>query len=168
MSEAITQLLRNQGNRVTRMTKPTEVFDGIFVTGEIPRGNAFENTGGDFFLDAACLQPDPLPDDQALFFDTAEGSVVLFGCAHAGVVNTLDYVQGLTGGKPVRAIVGGLHLGKASPERLDKTLAAVRRFNIQQLAPGHCTGSGANGELCAAFPSRCWSCSVGLRMQFER
>jgi len=82
-------------------------MEGIFVTGEIPRQNDFEDTGGRFFLDAACTQADPLTDDQALFFDAADGLVVLLGCGHAGVVNTLEYVRHLTGGRPIHMIAGG-------------------------------------------------------------
>ena len=72
--------------------------------------NNFEDTGGRFFLDAACTQPDPLLDDQALFFDTADGLVVLLGCAHSGVVNTLEYIRHLTGGRPIHTVLGGMHL----------------------------------------------------------
>ena len=108
-----------------------------------------------------------LLDDQALFFDTADGLVVLCGCGHSGVVNTLDYIQELTGGRPVGAILGGFHLGTASPERLANTVGCLRRLNVQQLVPGHCTGLAAIRDLYVAFPGRCSSCSVGLRMQFE-
>jgi 7,8-dihydropterin-6-yl-methyl-4-(beta-D-ribofuranosyl)aminobenzene 5'-phosphate synthase len=143
-------------------------LEGIFVTGEIPRQNAFENTGGRFFLDAACTRPDPLLDDQALFFDTADGLVVLLGCGHAGVVNTLDYVQRLTDGRPIHTILGGLHLGTASPERIGKTIAAFRRWDLRQLSPCHCTGMSAMAQLWTAFPARCSSCAVGASWVFQR
>lgn len=168
MSEATAQFLQRQGNRLSRITQPTEVLEGIFVTGGIPRPNQFEDNGGDFFLDSTCLRPDPLTDDQALFFDTDTGLVALLGCAHAGVVNTIDYIKSLASGRPVRAIVGGLHLGSATPERLKETLACLQRLDIQQLAPGHCTGLAAASQLCAAFPTGYRPCSVGFRLQFRR
>ena len=84
MNVASVQTVREAAEAVVWTTKPTEMLDGIFVTGEIPRRNSFEDTGGRFFLDEACTQPDPLLDDQALFFDTRDGLVVLLGCAHAG------------------------------------------------------------------------------------
>ncbi len=137
------------------------------MTGEIPRQNAFENTGGRFFLDAACTRPDPLLDDQALFFDTKQGLVVLLGCGHAGVVNTLDYVRHLTGGRPIQAMLGGLHLLSANPDRMEKTIAAFRRLDIQWLAPAHCTGLPALARLWAEFPGRCCSCAVGTQLSFQ-
>ena len=71
----------------------TRVLDEIFVTGEIPRINTYEDSGGAFYLDADGTRPDPLFDDQALVIDLGRRVVLLLGCAHAGVVNTLDHVQ---------------------------------------------------------------------------
>ena len=167
MDEATAETIRSAANAVVWTRKPTEVLDGIFVTGEIPRQNTFEDTGGPFFRDAAGAQPDPLLDDQALYFDTQEGLVVLLGCGHSGVVNTLDYVQQLTGGRPIHAILGGLHLLTANPERMDKTIAAFRRLNIQRLAPAHCTGLHAQAQLWTAFSDRCSSCAVGTQLSFQ-
>jgi 7,8-dihydropterin-6-yl-methyl-4-(beta-D-ribofuranosyl)aminobenzene 5'-phosphate synthase len=167
MDEATAETIRSAANAVVWTRKPTEVLDGIFVTGEIPRQNTFEDTGGPFFRDAAGAQPDPLLDDQALYFDTQAGLVVLLGCGHSGVVNTLDYVQQLTGGRPIHTMLGGLHLLKANPERMDKTIAAFRRYNIQRLAPAHCTGLPAQAQLWTAFSDRCSSCAVGTQLSFQ-
>jgi 7,8-dihydropterin-6-yl-methyl-4-(beta-D-ribofuranosyl)aminobenzene 5'-phosphate synthase len=168
MDETTAETVRSAANAVVWTRKPTEVLDGIFVTGEIPRQDTFEDTGGPFFRDEAGTQPDPLLDDQALYFDTQEGLVMLLGCGHAGVVNTLDYVQHLTGGRSIHAILGGLHLLKASPERLEKTIAAFRRLDIQRLAPAHCTGLPALAQLWTAFPEHCFSCAVGANLVFQR
>jgi 7,8-dihydropterin-6-yl-methyl-4-(beta-D-ribofuranosyl)aminobenzene 5'-phosphate synthase len=168
MDEATAETVRSAANAVVWTRKPTEVLDGIFVTGEIPRQNTFEDTGGPFFRDAAGAQPDPLLDDQALYFDTQEGLVVLLGCAHSGVVNTLDYVQHLPGGRPIHTILGGLHLLKANPERMEKTIAAFRRLDIQRLTPAHCTGLPALAQLWTAFPGRCAPCAVASTVSFQR
>lgn len=168
MKQTSSDALQSAPELVVRTTSPTEVLDGIFVTGEIARLNAFEDAGGAFFRDAACTEPDPMLDDQAIFFKTPGGMVVLFGCAHAGVINTLEYVQRLTGSKPIHTIMGGLHLQTASPERMDRTLAAFRRWDLRQLALGHCTGMRAMARLWTTFPDRCSGCSVGVKMQFQR
>jgi 7,8-dihydropterin-6-yl-methyl-4-(beta-D-ribofuranosyl)aminobenzene 5'-phosphate synthase len=167
MDEANAEAVRDAEQAAVWTTKPTEVMDGIFVTGEIPRRNSFEDTGGRFFLDAACTRPDPLLDDQALYFDTADGLVVLLGCGHAGVVNTLEYIQQITGGRPIWALLGGLHLVAATPERMDKTIAAFRRLDIQRLAPAHCTGLPALAQLWSAFSDRWASCAVGTSLVFR-
>jgi 7,8-dihydropterin-6-yl-methyl-4-(beta-D-ribofuranosyl)aminobenzene 5'-phosphate synthase len=168
MDGASSITFHNADERVVWTTKPTEVLDGIFVTGEIPRQNDFEDTGGPFFLDPGCAQLDPLRDDQALFFDTPKGLVVLLGCAHAGVVNTLAYVRQFTGGRPVHTLLGGLHLLAASAGRMEKTLSALRDWDIREFVLGHCTGMAALARLWTAFPQRCSSCATGGRLVFRR
>ena len=156
------------GQAVVWTSEPAEVLDGIFATGEILRQTAFEDTGGRFFLDAACTRPDPLVDDQALFFDTTGGLVVLLGCAHSGVVNTLEHVRHLAPGRPIHTVLGGMHLHAASPERMDQTIAAFRRSDLQRLAPAHCTGLPALAQIWTAFPGRCALCAVGSTFSFRR
>lgn len=150
-----------------RTNQPTEICNGLLVTGEIPRVTDFEDTGGPFFLDEQCLQPDPLIDDQAMFFDTPAGTVVVLGCAHAGVINTLHYISELTNNKPIHTVVGGMHLVNASQQRIDKTIEALRRFDINLLAPAHCTGMVAMVQLWSAFADKCVSCTVGAALEFE-
>ncbi|MBW2264227.1 MAG: MBL fold metallo-hydrolase, partial [Deltaproteobacteria bacterium] len=123
--------------------KPLDVGGGMFVTGPIPRPTRFEDTGGHFFLDGDCRTPDPLSDDQALFFASSQGTVVLLGCAHAGVINTLQYVRKLTRGSPIHAVMGGMHLKDVPLERIERTLEAFRQLEIERLGPAHCTGAGA-------------------------
>lgn len=168
MDEAAAAGIRSAGQGVVWTSKPSEVLDGIFVTGEIPRQSSFEDTCGRFFLDAACTRPDSLVDDQALYFDTLEGTVVVLGCAHSGVVNTLEYVRELTHGRPILAVLGGMHLLMAGPERIERTIEAFRRWDIQRLWPAHCTGLSAVARLWAAFPERCAAAPVGTRLTFQR
>jgi 7,8-dihydropterin-6-yl-methyl-4-(beta-D-ribofuranosyl)aminobenzene 5'-phosphate synthase len=149
-------------------TEPREVMDGVWITGEIPRHNSFEDTGGPFYCDAACTVSDPLLDDQALYFDTLHGVVVVLGCGHSGVVNTLDHIARRTGGRPLRAVMGGMHLMNASADRMERTLEALARWNKARLYPAHCTGSAAIARLWAAFPERCSACPVGTTIRFEK
>jgi 7,8-dihydropterin-6-yl-methyl-4-(beta-D-ribofuranosyl)aminobenzene 5'-phosphate synthase len=146
----------------------TEVVPGLFATGEIPRETGFEDVGGRFFLDTACQQPDPLVDDQALFFDSRDGLVVLLGCAHAGVVNTLLHIERLTGAKRFHAVLGGMHLLTASPERIQKTIEVLEGCNIHLLVPMHCTGWAATVTLRNHFGDRCARGGVGTRYVFTR
>ena len=158
----------NERRASTTWTRgPTEVAPGMFVTGPIPRRSTFEDTGGPFFLDPDGNVPDPIEDDQALWVETPGGVVVLLGCAHSGVVNTLDHIRQQTGRKPIRAIVGGMHLGSASDERMTQTIESLRHLNIGGLWPCHCTGATATAQLMAAFGDRCRACSVGTRIEFR-
>jgi 7,8-dihydropterin-6-yl-methyl-4-(beta-D-ribofuranosyl)aminobenzene 5'-phosphate synthase len=145
---------------------PTEIVPGVSVTGEIPRRNNFEDTGGPFFRDDAGRAPDSLPDDQAMFIDTRDGVVVLLGCAHAGVVNTLDYVAELTGADRFHGVLGGMHLVRASAERISRSIAALRAYNVQFIGPCHCTGADATARIRAAFPERFMEVSAGSVISF--
>ncbi len=166
MTAAAARALRAQEASVHWTTDVTQVADGIFVTGKIPRLTLFEDTGGQFFLDEQCIQPDPLSDDQSLFFETREGIVVILGCAHAGVINTLQYIRRITGGKPIHTVLGGMHLLNAKPERIEQTIQAFRQLGIQRIGPAHCTGMAATAQLWSAFPNSCVACSVGTRLEF--
>lgn len=158
------QLLQDE-NRLVWTTRPTEIVPGVFATGEIPRHTDYEDTGGEFFLDAACHEPDPIIDDQALYMDTESGIVVILGCAHAGIVNTLDYISQITH-RPIHAVIGGTHLINASPQRLARTIAALRHMNLQIIAPVHCTGPRAMAALWMAFPDQITDGPVGTRWKF--
>ncbi|MGD2109300.1 MAG: MBL fold metallo-hydrolase [Phycisphaerae bacterium] len=147
--------------------RPTEVCKGLVVTGEIPRQTEYEDTGGPFFTDPELRVPDPLLDDQALFFDSLLGTVVILGCAHAGIVNTLQHIHQLTNGRPIHAVMGGMHLATASRQRIDRTIGGLRQFNVERLGPAHCTGLKATAELWNAFPGRCFPCGTGTTIEFK-
>lgn len=168
MSDCVVRAIRHHPGGFTATPQCMEIMDGIFVTGEIPRVTAYEDTGGAFYLDADGFKNDPLVDDQALVIDLGRSIVLLLGCAHAGMVNTLEYVRQLTGGKPVGAVIGGLHLGNASDERLEKTIAYLRDVKLTTLAPAHCTGLSATTRLMAAFPETCRPAGVGAVFEFNR
>ncbi len=120
----------------------TEVVDGIFVTGEIPRINDFEDAGGPFFLDREGRIVDTIPDDMALWIDEGEYLTVICGCCHAGLINTLSYIEEQSG-RRIRKVLGGFHLLHAPLHRLEKTIAFLKERDIEELIPLHCTGSRA-------------------------
>jgi len=159
--------VRQQTHELIFTSRPTEVCDGLFVTGEIPRVTEYENTGGPFFSDEQCQEPDALTDDQALFFESRQGTVVILGCAHAGVINTLRYIRELTDDRPIHSVMGGMHLVTASNGRLNRTIDAFRQLDIGRLGPAHCTGIAATTELLSVFPGKCHAANVGTSVEFE-
>lgn len=152
-------------DNLTMTEKPTEIGDGMCVTGPIPRLTGFGDTGAASFRDEACREPDALIDDQALFLDTPEGVVVIIGCAHSGIINTLMYVQELLPGRPIHAVVGGTHLVSADENRMDRTIESLRQMNIRRLVPLHCTGLAAVSRLQGEFPGRVSACRVGSMIE---
>ncbi len=145
--------------------EPVEVLPGIYTTGEVPRRTAYEDTGGPFMSDPEGREPDPLRDDQAVFFQTGRGTVVVLGCAHAGVINTLEHVRDLTGAR-LHAVIGGMHLVEARAERIRRTIEALRAMAPDWIGPNHCTGDAAAAELWHAFAPRCLECHAGQTLHF--
>ncbi|MGQ9574823.1 MAG: MBL fold metallo-hydrolase [Thermoguttaceae bacterium] len=164
---AAEKAIRQRAGALVETEGATSIGHGLWATGPVPRLTDFEDVGGPFFLDADCQRPDPLVDDQALFFQSKAGTVVLLGCAHAGLVNTLRYVRRLTENRPIHAVIGGMHLGKASPARLDRTIEEFRALEVQRIGPAHCTGMAATAALWGALPGRCFACPVGTSVCFE-
>lgn len=161
------EAIRNSRHQIVESTQPITLFNHLTMTGPVPRVTDFEDTGGQFFLDKECFQPDPLEDDQSVFFDTREGLVVLLGCAHAGLINTLLYIRHLTNNRPIHMVIGGTHLINASPQRMERTLSELRGMGVRKLAPAHCTGMPATVALWNAFPGQCHICPVGTQFEFE-
>lgn len=144
------------GAKIVFTKEPTEVASGIWVTGEVPR-KSFETIAEmgrwrRVIEEDGIEKEDLIPDDQSIFFDLEGfGIVVLTGCAHSGVLNTLAYVEELTGEKPV-AVIGGTHLSGRKPEYLTKTIEGLKHYNLKYLSPCHCTGFHAISKLAEAFP----------------
>lgn len=116
------------------------ISDNIGITGFIPRTHVFEDTGGPFYLDETGQFADLIPDDQALWINTPQGLVVILGCCHSGVSNTVEYIRHLNDGASVAGIIGGLHLLHASAERLEQTIIYLKKLKPQFIYAGHCTG----------------------------
>ncbi len=151
--------------KVHRITAPAEVVPGVWVTGEVPRTNDYEDVGGPFFLDKEMQRPDPIVDDMALYLPHDGRLSVVFGCAHAGSVNTLDHIFKHAGKLAVDTLVGGLHLVEASPERMARTIAVLRELSPRFMAFGHCTGAHAVHRLWDEFPAACHELHVGRRFK---
>jgi 7,8-dihydropterin-6-yl-methyl-4-(beta-D-ribofuranosyl)aminobenzene 5'-phosphate synthase len=161
-------VLRGLSRDLRETAGPTIVREGLMVTGQVPRTTAFEDTGvgGFIYLDPDMKTPDLVPDDQAVFFRVPEGVVILLGCAHAGVINTVRYVMTLTGSEKIHAVMGGTHLLSASPERMQATIAAFREMGIERILLGHCTGVNSYAQLAGAFPGRCAWPPAGAKIRF--
>ncbi len=158
--------IRSLTSEIIYTRKPTEIMSGVHITCEIPRTHKIEDAGGLFYTDRELNHHDSLLDDQALYIDTFQGIVVLLGCGHSGVINTLEYIQTLSGGRPIRAVIGGMHLLNATPERLAFTREALARFSIPYLAPNHCTGINAICNFRDHLPEHVHSSNVGSRHHF--
>jgi len=140
---AVTAVSGLADRRRVWVTAPTRIADRVWLTGPVPRGTAYEDTGGPFFKDAEGRHPDGIPDDLSLWIETTEGLAVCLGCCHSGVINTLDHIAAVSGERRVRCLAGGMHLLHASAERLMRTSEALKGYDILHVFPCHCTGEQA-------------------------
>jgi 7,8-dihydropterin-6-yl-methyl-4-(beta-D-ribofuranosyl)aminobenzene 5'-phosphate synthase len=139
-----------------------EVGPGVVATGFIPRDVPFEpprpaaDSGGALYhMYKGHSQPDTVPDDQAVAINVkGKGLVVLTGCAHAGIVNSIHAAQEATGVKEIYGVFGGFHLGfpGVPEENTQKTIEAMRQLQPKILSPMHCTGFHAIAAISRAMP----------------
>ena len=137
-------------NRLTfvRISAPAEILPGMFATGPIPRLSG-EDCGGPFFLDPEKKIPDTIADEQALLLK--EG-VLIQGCCHAGIINTLEHCRKSMPEIRIHTIIGGLHLLLADETRLKETADYLRESAVKRLYLLHCTGESAIAYLRDALP----------------
>jgi 7,8-dihydropterin-6-yl-methyl-4-(beta-D-ribofuranosyl)aminobenzene 5'-phosphate synthase len=140
----------------------TEVGEGMFLTGEVPRKTSFEKLDPKLFTEVdGKTAPDVFPDDQSLILNTDRGLLVLLGCAHSGIINILSHVISKTGKDRFCAIVGGTHLDFLAPEQLEETMKALRRMRIERIGASHCTGMRGAFRLQQEFGDRYFYGHVG-------
>lgn len=142
-----------------------EIAPGMYLTGEVPRVTDFETGDQGLYRDCAGHEPDSTPDDQSLVLETAKGLVVILGCCHAGLINTLEHIAHVTGRRDVFAVIGGTHLGFCNQEQLDKTIAAIRSLWLTKLAAGHCTGFAASARLSRELSKEFQVAHVGYTLE---
>jgi len=147
--------LESLGARFKLTTEPVAITDRIMTSGEIPMTNDFEELDAGLFVrEDAGSRPDELLDDLALVIKTEPGLVIILGCAHHGIINTLHYAQKLTGIKPIHAVLGGAHLLYASEERIRLTVKALKELDVKKLGLCHCTSLPATCVLAREFGER--------------
>lgn len=145
----------------------TKLTNNIYLTGTIPRLTDYEDSGGPFIKEVdGELIPDIIEDDMAMVIDHPGGLIIVSGCAHAGMINMIDYAIQSTGNNKVLAFIGGTHLISANKKRLEKTVADLKRINPTKLIVCHCTGFAATSHLAYELPSITIKGETGMVFQF--
>jgi 7,8-dihydropterin-6-yl-methyl-4-(beta-D-ribofuranosyl)aminobenzene 5'-phosphate synthase len=152
--------------RLHWVTGPIEIAPGVGLTGPIPRLTDYEDTGGPFFVDDKGTRRDPIDDDLALWIRTQMGLVVIMGCGHAGLINTLSYARRLSGVSRIHAVLGGFHLLEASGTRVERTMGELAELDPRFVVPCHCTGERAVERLRQALGERVTRGSAGATYTF--
>ena len=153
-------------NRRHWSESPLFLTERVGITGFIPRVNDYEDAGGPFYFDSAGEFADPVHDDQALWINSSQGLIICAGCAHAGIINTINYIREISGCNRIHAVIGGLHLVNASQLRIDKTIEALRVINPHLIVPCHCTGAAATEQILTSFQDHATVGAVGSSFSF--
>jgi 7,8-dihydropterin-6-yl-methyl-4-(beta-D-ribofuranosyl)aminobenzene 5'-phosphate synthase len=131
-------------------------------TGGVPRLESFEKVEGFWTVRDGQYCQDEIPDDQALAVSLpGKGLVVITGCAHAGIINTIRHAQKITEVEELYAVIGGFHLMGADEKRIDATAEALCELDPAIIRPGHCTGQKAVCQLEEMLGGRCRPLAVG-------
>ncbi len=148
----------------------TELAPGLYFSGAIPRCTDFEV--GDPHLvhqaaDGEGWVADEFIDDAALAIETSKGLVILLGCAHAGLVNTVESFRCKLGNPRIHAIIGGTHLGPSDDDQFTATVDFLSALDFDRLGVSHCTGQIRSAQLYARFPGKVFFANVGTTVHIE-
>jgi 7,8-dihydropterin-6-yl-methyl-4-(beta-D-ribofuranosyl)aminobenzene 5'-phosphate synthase len=121
--------------------QPHQLYPGVWLTGPVRRIHS-EQKGGGWGLVKTPDGPveDYVPEDMSLVFDTEKGLVVLSGCGHAGIINTIEHARDRIRRASTYAVIGGFHLFNFDDKKLDWTGDKLRGFGIRHFLGAHCTG----------------------------
>ena len=160
--------IEQHGGKLLLSRGVAPLAEDIWATGQIERTNKFEKVPERFLtIEKEQFMHDELFDDQALVIDCAgEGLLVVTGCAHAGVINTIRYAQKITGKSRIYAVVGGFHLVEADEERIEWTVQVLKEADPKFIGACHCTGKKALKRLREEFGEKFVEVHVGTVLSF--
>ena len=150
---ALRERIEATGARFIVHDGPTEIAPGVWVTGSVPRVHDERNypVGPDRLLvqEDGSTVPDVIPDSQSMVIVTPEGPIMISGCGHAGMINTLEYVNARISDLPPQAAIGGFHLFAAPPEVMSWTSERIAELGLRHFIGAHCTGIESVYEIRA-------------------
>jgi len=127
--------------------------DHILVLGEIPRTNDFEKVSGAYYREGEKICKDRIMDDKAIVINVKnKGLVIISGCAHAGIMNTIRYAQKLVGVDKLYCVMGGFHLVDSDEDKVKRTLKEMKLLDPEIIVPCHCTGIKVKQKFEKRFP----------------
>ena len=150
------QELEKLGAQFRLSRTPVKLSTDIMTTGEVPMVTDFEAMPADrsSVEEKGKWQADELNDDLALIINTKPGLIVVLGCSHHGMINTLYHAQKITGRKEIRMVIGGCHLINSPVERVYRTIDALQALDIKKIGVSHCTGMEGAAIMAQALGDR--------------
>ncbi len=156
------EILESKGAKFIFNTRPNEIVPGMLLSGEIPRETSFEKGDKKLMVKGETgFEQDKILDDQTLIIKTDKGLFIILGCSHSGIINIINYAIKMTGQEHIHTIIGGTHLGPADEETREKSIEALKEFDIERIGVSHCTGLEVSARLLNEFGKRFFFCNVG-------
>jgi len=146
LPSALRLRLVKERSRWRDVTQPVEIASGAWLTGPVP-GMRPEWSHADLWQSTVLDVPDEIPEEQALVLDTPKGLVVLVGCSHFGIANLVVRLHEIFPGKPLVALIGGLHLESVPEDELDGIAELLQDAGLRSFHPAHCSGWEASHRL---------------------
>ena len=160
------EILESKGAQFKFNTSFREIIPNLMLSGEIPRLTEFEKGSKKLLLKTGeDYSQDLIFDDQTLIVNTEKGLIIILGCSHSGMINIINHIIDKTGKNHIRTIIGGTHLGPASEETKEKTIQALKKFDIEKIGVSHCTGLETSMRLFQEFGDRFFFCNVGTEIK---
>ncbi len=151
--------------RIVEAKIPTPIVQGAYLTGRVERVTDYEQIPPVFVAKKGeqFVQEDFIGEQAVILNAKGRGLVVLSGCAHRGIVNTVKHAQKMTGIEKVHAVIGGFHLTGAKPEIIQKTIGAIKAIRPDYIVPTHCTGFEAISAFAREMPDQFILNTAGTR-----
>jgi 7,8-dihydropterin-6-yl-methyl-4-(beta-D-ribofuranosyl)aminobenzene 5'-phosphate synthase len=138
--------------RLQLSTAAQQLSSNVMTSGEIVREALFETIEERYVIkEGKEIKADVFSDDLALFCKTKSGLVLILGCAHRGLINTILQARRITGETTIHMIVGGTHLYSKSKDQVSQTIRELKQLGVQNIGVSHCTGFEASEQLAEAF-----------------
>jgi 7,8-dihydropterin-6-yl-methyl-4-(beta-D-ribofuranosyl)aminobenzene 5'-phosphate synthase len=164
----VREALESLGAVFVSTSQPARITNRVVTTGEIAQVTAYESIDPELFIrDDNGVRPDPMADDLALIIKTDLGLVVVSGCAHRGIVNTLLRAKSVANEDRIYMMIGGMHLIKATEKQVEETVTGLKDLDVARIGISHCTGLSAAAKLAAAFGGRVFANNAGTRITID-
>lgn len=166
LSDEHHKLLKGANLRLS--ASPQEILPNLWTSGEIvKRPEPMGSSPYHFIREGHKWVNDPYLDDMSLVLHTIDGMVLICGCCHAGLINTLLHIEAVFK-LPVEAVIGGTHLMSADDQQLKHIIGILsQRYPHLHMFPNHCTGEKAADRLIFTFGERVQRFSAGSVLEFE-
>lgn len=154
---------------IIKVKEPMEIIPGAWLTGNIERTTLYEKVPLSLLvMRGESIEQDDFRGEQSVICNVKEkGLVVISGCAHTGIINTVRYAQKITGIDKVHAVIGGFHLVNADTEIIRQTIADMQAIGPDYIIPVHCTGFEAMTAFRDAMPEQFILNTAGTRYSFS-